>query len=61
MSRRVAPIVINAGLALVALLVVFPLAWMLSVSFMQRGEASATDQAGFGLGLPGGIGRRHIK
>jgi multiple sugar transport system permease protein len=33
-------LMVNVGLALLATLVVFPLAWMLSVSFMAPGEAS---------------------
>jgi multiple sugar transport system permease protein len=41
MSPRAAAILVNAALAVVAALALAPLAWMLSVSFMQPGEASA--------------------
>ena len=41
MSRRWPALAVNAGLAVFAALVVFPLLWMLSVSFMQQGESSA--------------------
>ena len=41
MSAPGARIAINAVLIVVAALVLFPLLWMLSVSFMQPGEASA--------------------
>lgn len=34
-------ILLNLGVAVIALLVLFPLAWMVSVSFMATGEASA--------------------
>jgi len=41
MNRRGARIVVNALLFVAAALVLFPLLWMLSVSFMRPGEASA--------------------
>jgi len=41
MTPRTAKFTVNGALLLLALVVVFPLLWMLSVSFMQRGEASA--------------------
>ncbi len=41
MNTRGARIVINALLIVVAALVLFPVLWMLSVSFMRPGEASA--------------------
>ena len=41
MKRPLATFAVNGALLLVALVVVFPLAWMTSVSFMQPGEASA--------------------
>jgi multiple sugar transport system permease protein len=40
-SRRGATLAVNAGLIVLSAIVVFPLLWMLSVSFMQQGEASA--------------------
>ncbi|HZP66868.1 MAG TPA: carbohydrate ABC transporter permease, partial [Rudaea sp.] len=40
-TRRSAVLFVNAALALAAALVLLPLFWMLSVSFMQPGEASA--------------------
>lgn len=40
--RRVEPWLINGTLAGAALIAVFPLAWMISVSLMAPGEASAT-------------------
>ena len=40
MSRPVARIAVNGALAIAALIVLFPLLWMASVSFMQPGEAS---------------------
>jgi len=40
-KRPLATFAVNGALLLVALVVVFPLAWMTSVSFMQPGEASA--------------------
>ncbi len=39
-SRRGQAVAVNAGLVVVAALTLFPLAWMLSVSFMATGEAS---------------------
>jgi len=39
-SRPVARIAVNGALAIAALIVLFPLLWMASVSFMQPGEAS---------------------
>ena len=41
MNARGARIVVNGLLLVAAILVLFPLLWMLSVSFMQPGEASA--------------------
>jgi len=41
MKRGLAPLAVNGALLLVALVVLFPLLWMLSVSLMQPGEASA--------------------
>jgi multiple sugar transport system permease protein len=40
-NRRAASVLVNGLLALGTVAVVFPLLWMLSVSFMQPGEASA--------------------
>jgi multiple sugar transport system permease protein len=40
-SRTVKALVINASLVAAAVVVAFPLVWMLSVSFMPTGEASA--------------------
>jgi multiple sugar transport system permease protein len=40
MDPRLARVLVNAALALVALFALVPLLWMLSVSFMQAGEAS---------------------
>ncbi|MGH8123572.1 MAG: carbohydrate ABC transporter permease, partial [Rudaea sp.] len=41
MNVRGAAILVNGALIAAAVLVLFPLLWMLSVSFMQPGEASA--------------------
>ena len=41
MKARWPALAVNGGLLVVSALVVFPLLWMLSVSFMQPGEASA--------------------
>lgn len=41
MKPRLAALLVNAALALAAAAALFPLAWMLSVSFMHPGEASA--------------------
>ncbi len=41
MSARATKIMVNGLLLVAAILVLFPLLWMLSVSFMQPGEASA--------------------
>ncbi len=41
MNHRGASIAINGALGIVALIVIFPLLWMVSVSFMHPGEASA--------------------
>jgi multiple sugar transport system permease protein len=41
MSRPLAKVAVNGALLIAALVVVFPLAWMTSVSFMRPGEASA--------------------
>jgi multiple sugar transport system permease protein len=40
-TRRGATLAVNASLIVLSAIVVFPLLWMLSVSFMQQGEASA--------------------
>jgi multiple sugar transport system permease protein len=40
MDPRLARVLVNAGLVVVAVLSLAPLLWMLSVSFMQAGEAS---------------------
>ncbi|HEX3760055.1 MAG TPA: carbohydrate ABC transporter permease [Kofleriaceae bacterium] len=40
--RRTEPYLINGALALAAVIAVFPLAWMLSVSMMAPGEASSS-------------------
>ena len=39
-ARRLKALILNSGVALIALLVLFPLVWMLSVSFMSTGEAA---------------------
>ncbi|MFA4949563.1 carbohydrate ABC transporter permease [Brevundimonas sp.] len=39
-ARRLRAVILNIGVALIALLVLFPLVWMLSVSFMSTGEAA---------------------
>jgi multiple sugar transport system permease protein len=39
-ARRLKAVILNTGVALIALLVLFPLVWMLSVSFMATGEAA---------------------
>ncbi|HEY0600715.1 carbohydrate ABC transporter permease [Brevundimonas sp.] len=39
-ARRVRMVLLNVGVAFIALLVLFPLLWMLSVSFMATGEAA---------------------
>ncbi|MDZ4362686.1 MAG: carbohydrate ABC transporter permease, partial [Brevundimonas sp.] len=39
-ARTVRTILLNLAVGLIALLVLFPLAWMLSVSFMSTGEAA---------------------
>ena len=41
MNPRLAAAVVNGALIAVSAIVLFPLLWMLSVSFMQAGEASA--------------------
>ena len=41
MSARSASVLVNVTLMVAAIVVLFPLLWMLSVSFMQPGEASA--------------------
>jgi len=41
MNQRLAAVLVNGLLAAAALLALFPLLWMLSVSFMHPGEASA--------------------
>ncbi len=41
MSPRLARVLVNTGLAALAVVSLAPLAWMLAVSFMQPGEASA--------------------
>ncbi|MBU2271547.1 MAG: carbohydrate ABC transporter permease, partial [Alphaproteobacteria bacterium] len=40
-ARRLHALLLNLAVALVALLVMFPLLWMLSVSFMATGEAAS--------------------
>jgi len=40
-ARRIRALALNLAVAFVALLVMFPLLWMLSVSFMATGEAAA--------------------
>ena len=40
MNRRMPAILINGTLVVVSLIVIFPLLWMISVSFMHAGEAS---------------------
>ena len=40
MRRRLASLAVNVALALIALVTLFPLAWMVSASFMAPGEAS---------------------
>ena len=40
MNRRLAAAIVNGLLLALAVLSLFPLVWMLSVSFMQPGEAS---------------------
>ena len=39
-ARRFRTLLLNLGVAFIALLVLFPLAWMVSVSFMSTGEAA---------------------
>jgi multiple sugar transport system permease protein len=39
-ARRLKALILNIGVALIALVVLFPLVWMLSVSFMSTGEAA---------------------
>jgi len=39
-ARRLKALILNIAVALIALLVLFPLVWMLSVSFMSTGEAA---------------------
>jgi multiple sugar transport system permease protein len=41
MNPRLAKIAVNGALLLLGAVVLFPLLWMVSVSFMQRGEASS--------------------
>ena len=41
MKQRLPAIFINGALAIAALVTIFPLLWMVSVSFMHPGEASA--------------------
>jgi len=40
LPKKLGAILLNAGVALVALVVMFPLLWMVSVSFMSTGEAA---------------------
>ncbi len=39
-ARRIRTLLLNLGVAFIALLVLFPLTWMVSVSFMSTGEAA---------------------